>query len=30
MRALNLENVRTSIKQDILDALVELKPGTHV
>lgn len=30
MGALNLENKRTRIKQDILDVLVELKPGTHV
>mgnify|MGYP000666013808 CR=1 FL=1 len=30
MSALNLENLRTRIKQDILDALVQLKPGKHV
>jgi len=30
MRAPNLVVIRLSIEQDILDALVELKPGKHV
>ena len=30
MRTLNLENIRPRIELDILDALVELKPSTHV
>mgnify|MGYP007132588186 FL=1 len=30
MRAPNLEVIRLRIEQDVLDALVELKPGKHV
>jgi hypothetical protein len=30
MRTPNLENIRLRIELDILDALVELKPSTHV